>query len=275
MTHIQLLEKLDSQFNLAVRLADGTIPIPLETIDVPPDMHGFPPALIPVWSNSSGPYYVGYWRHWFCERPVTIVELNVEDNWMAIEIARNSSQLVRLVCLDLICNETEMRDVRKFCHQAGIDPTEFTEIRSIADATGQDSSGLRQLPGFGTSSPLQSCLDSNEYQGAFPHEHMQLTPENVRHISPFEVSGTLRQRILSSSFCPPWFSEDDREQLFRDLLTKSDLLGAWMTLNSSGWTLEAAANALAALSASTPDQQFHAMAGSWLAVRSSFENSQY
>jgi hypothetical protein len=47
-----------------VRLAEGGIDIPKYTFKAPADpVFGFPPVLIPLWSNSAWPGYIGISKH--------------------------------------------------------------------------------------------------------------------------------------------------------------------------------------------------------------------
>jgi hypothetical protein len=51
-----------------VACADESIGTPICTLQAPAEWYGFPPALIPIWSDGSWPIYIGYWKHWFVDR---------------------------------------------------------------------------------------------------------------------------------------------------------------------------------------------------------------
>lgn len=51
--------------------AAGRIRLPLGAMRSPAEWYGFPPVLIPIWRDGSGPNYIGVWKHWFTDRPVT------------------------------------------------------------------------------------------------------------------------------------------------------------------------------------------------------------
>lgn len=54
--------------------ASGKIRATAIGMDSPPKWYGFPPALIPIWSEASGDETWGYWKHWFIDRPGTFVQ---------------------------------------------------------------------------------------------------------------------------------------------------------------------------------------------------------
>ena len=76
----------------AVSFATGRLRLPVSGVTYPPSWYGYPPALIPIWSE--GFVYVGLWKHWFTERPLSFVRVYVRAGHTVVEIARTPEQLL-------------------------------------------------------------------------------------------------------------------------------------------------------------------------------------
>jgi hypothetical protein len=84
-------------------------------------VYGFPPALIPMYSESSGPLYCGFWKHHFAERASTIVSLSVEAGYRAREIARNVDQLfAHIVLVAIGVHDGISPEIERFAAGVGI-----------------------------------------------------------------------------------------------------------------------------------------------------------
>src|SRR5262245_10986258 len=95
----------------SLKILDGTIKHPSYGVKNPFECYGFPPALLPLWSDGSGPSYVGFWKHWFCDRQQTIAYFSVEEG-RAYEVARNFEQLIWSELLRLVDNERLHEEVK-------------------------------------------------------------------------------------------------------------------------------------------------------------------
>ncbi len=250
----------------AMEIAFRTLEIPFYT-DTPFNAYGFVPALIPLWATDS-PSYTGYWKHWFApQRQPTFVEVYVRDEYGATEISRDFMQLMLRVLLIAITIEgTVTSDIQKFARQAGVNPTQLTEIAGLAEANGADDAILINLPAFAPDPPL-TCYqgDAQDYPGDFPHDEMALTAPGLSSVCTFEVSEELGERIRHSPFAPPWFTTTDQPQLFARLLQKDDLQGAWMSLNSAGWRFAEAKEAIRQLERQSSIPGFDRLVDAWTA----------
>src|SRR4051794_2545699 len=95
--YLEFLEKLGSS-RLRV-CASGEAGVPLPNYNAPAEWHGFPPALVPIWSDGSGPSYLGLWKHWFSARPISCVRQYVGLGHLTVEIARTEEQFFAYVAI--------------------------------------------------------------------------------------------------------------------------------------------------------------------------------
>ena len=91
-----------------VDCALGHIDPPIITMEAPAGWYGFPPALVPIWSEGSGPNYIGIWKHWFTERPWSFVQMYVGADRKTIEIARTQEQLLSVIAMMAIMQMMEL-----------------------------------------------------------------------------------------------------------------------------------------------------------------------
>lgn len=247
-------------------IAFRTLEVPFYT-DTPFNAYGFIPALIPLWATDS-PSYTGYWKHWFVpQREPTFVEVYVRDEYRATEVARNFTQLMqRLVLTALTIEDAVTSDIQTFAIQVGINGVQLEEIASLARTSGDDDSKLLTLPAFAHDAPL-TCFQGHTkgYIGDFPHDDMALTERNLNNLCTFEVSEDLHRRILDLPSAPPWFTTTDQPLLFAQLLQQGNLHGAWMSLNSTGWSFMEAKKALKRLGQQSNVPGFDLLVEAWTA----------
>ena len=81
-----LLGRLHYSVTLSM-CAMGKLTVPLESYQSSADWYVYPPALVPILSDGSGPTYLGIWRHWFSRRTSSFVKMYVERNRHAVEVA--------------------------------------------------------------------------------------------------------------------------------------------------------------------------------------------
>src|SRR6516165_4324004 len=103
--HYEVLARSLGIPEIAISIARGDIEIPVATYRAPAGDYGFPPALIPLWSDGSMPEYIGYWQHWFVPRKPVLVKCDVESGYYVTEIARSFDQLLRPIALETMCIE--------------------------------------------------------------------------------------------------------------------------------------------------------------------------
>ena len=225
----------------------------------------FLPAMLPLWSTGS-PSYVGYWKHWFSPRRLTVVQADIEENLLAREIARDFSQLVCIAVQAALSAEGSLSsEVRALVTQTKLPEQELDQIVQIAEVTDEEN-GLLALAAF-TGDPPLACFpeDGQGYPGDFPHDAMTLTPQSVRNICTYETSTRLFQQIVALPFAPPWFTETNQSVVFDDLLQQGDYEGAWLSLNSTGWKVADAKAALSRLAIQSQEPGLDLLVEAWSA----------
>lgn len=207
-----------------VRCASGDITPPEFTFDFPCRLdYGFPPAVLPIWSESAGPSYIGVLHHWFGDRKTTFVEYHLETKRFT-EFARTPDQLRFRIVFDLLCNVPDSEEVAEFADALGLCPLdEFEDFF----AEFEDEEEIVHHPVFQDSLPLGLATKNSEYTGDFP-----LRNADLKRYCDFEVG---RKVIAKAKDVPPWFGDVEKSKLFDSLLLSKDYQGAWFCLNSSGW----------------------------------------
>jgi len=271
---------------MAGKIAFGNTLPPLPGVETPFDAYGFLPALLPFWIGQ-GVKYTGAWKHWFGSRRMTFVEVDVENDRRCREVARDFKQLLCRAVLDAVdyAGGAADRDVERFGTQAGLSLAEIEQIVQVHSEWDTEPEGLLLLPGFAAAAPVE-CLDRywdpvNGYAGDFPHPHrdpttgytgdfphdtMHLDEETVRNMCTADTSIELYARIAALPFAPPWFTATKQAPVFRQLLRRQDYLGAWMSLNSSGWRWLEAKDALWDLAEASQVPGLDLLANAWAAV---------
>jgi hypothetical protein len=207
-----------------IQCVAGKIAPPEFTFDVPCRLsYGFPPALLPVWSNSAGPEYLGVWHHWFGNRQTTFVRYHVETACIT-EIARTADQLRAGIVFDLLCNVPETDEVAAFAGAIGLcQPSELDSF--FADY--QDESELALHPLFAGNPPRRLATVPDDYRGDFAVGSVDLN-----RYCDLEIPGDV---VAKATYAPPWFGAEDQAEVFRSRFDSGDLQGAWFCLNSGGW----------------------------------------
>jgi hypothetical protein len=249
---------------VALDVALGKIPLPLADASAPYSVYGFPPALIPMYSESSGPLYCGFWKHHFAERASTIVSLSVEAGYRAREIARNVDQLfAHIVLVAIGVHDGISPEIERFA--AGVGIRDLAAFDRMSMDCGDSLLHLRGRPPFDRQCPLASYEDPSDYDGDFPSSCILESGGDLRGICALEVSRELQQAIASRPDAPPWFTTRDQAMTCRELLDIGDLRGAWMSLNSPGWLFPDAKRALRALADKACNAELSVVAEAWIA----------
>ncbi|MDP1979214.1 hypothetical protein [Undibacterium sp.] len=141
-------------------IAKGGVAVAEFTFKAPADLSfGFPPVLIPLWSEGSWPGYIGIARHWFGDQPDTFIEY-FSGETSAIEIAKNLSQLKAWLVFDSLCNVPDLDEVGQFAESIGFCGS--NEVEAIFEEC-EDVSGLANLDIFKENLP--SVLKNGEKLG--------------------------------------------------------------------------------------------------------------
>lgn len=230
---------------LATEMASGKIPIPIPGATAPAALFGFPPALLPLWSDGNGPFYVGYWWHWFCPRHPTLVEMSIEAGYRVLEIARSIEQLLTVVALRRICLDDGITAVSSdFARQC-----ELSDLQAIDDLslkTGDELHGLIVHPLFSFDPPLAVAMHANQYRGDFPGIIDGL-PVHLGGAAGLEFRDEVMATVRQYSGVPIWLGETNKPALFAELLAQRRLGDAWLCLNSPGWQFAQVRTALCQL----------------------------
>lgn len=254
---------LPSMFSSCI---NGELLSPLSGFMAPANWYGFPPALIPIWSEGSRPTYLGYWKHWFVEREPSFFKMYVASKRMTVEIARTPEQFFCGCIMSAIVAEDGLTDsIRQFAHRVGVD--NINELDAVSLQTGDDPQGYTQLRQFSDLVPLESVRNSDVYLGGFPVPLFEKRNVWWERVCSFEVSEDVLKVWPSMIEIPPWLVPDNSKyDLFKYYVAEGRYDRAWLTLNSSGWTIGDAHNAIRALCRITEERVFHQIANAWIAV---------
>jgi hypothetical protein len=228
----------------------------------PAEWFGFPPALCPIWSDASLPYYLGYWKHWFSSRPASFVTMYVRSGRKVREIARTPDQLFcHAIMAAIVVHDGVTPAIERFSSAVGI--TDLSEIDKVSLKTGDDPLGYSAIPQFKTDTPLASATTPAQYTGTFPTGDFSSSVEWWRDACSFEVSEDVLTAWPNHIAKPLWLRPGPKAPVFDDLLRADDLHGAWLTLSSTGWSVLQAKRALRQLADKANDRVFSLLVAAW------------
>jgi hypothetical protein len=263
--HYELLAKSLGISELALSLANGEIELPDPEIATPAGNYGFPPGLLPLWSEGSGPFYVGYWWHWFTSRQPTLVRIDVEAGYLVDEIARTLEQLVRLVALGSICFKQGISpSLRAFAARVGID--DLDAIDRISLVTGDDPTGLIAHPLFAADPPLACVPTGVGYRGDFPHRTPEGTLVGLDAAAGLEIPVTVLEEVAIVEDAPAWLRVRGQKALFNEYIQRNKLGEAWLSANSPNWRFIDMKSALKELANSAQSETFSLLASAWTSL---------
>lgn len=243
--------------------AMGDIELPIATFQSPGEWLGFPPALCPIWCDASSLIYIGLWKHWFTPRETSFVKMYIRSGRSVKEIARTPTQLFSHMCITALgANEGVNGSVEQFAHAVGIQ--DLAELDAISLRTGDDPVGFALLSDFQSDTPLASIRVPSRYDGAFPTDDRPCKAELWSNVSHFELTEASRARWLATGSLPDWIFPVDRLQCFRKHLNEKNLFKAWLILNSPGWLLGDAVDAIEQLAIVAKDRIFSRLSQAWI-----------
>lgn len=257
----------------AVALAAGDLQLGNE---LPPSWMGFPPALLPLTSTESG-IERGFWKHWFVTgRELTIVEFYGQTLFgkplIAMELARNFTQFLYIQMLQEITLSGGLTpSSRQLAESAGI--TDLEWLHSLASEKGDELAELLVHPVF-RDDPPQSCFDDlSSYSGDFPKASPDISLSLLARACGYEIHSRFgngapdpdryRLRVANSPESPIWLKAESQPAVFYQLLGQDDLSGAWLSLNTPGWMIGEARQAISILSEKAHDPRFTLLANAW------------
>jgi hypothetical protein len=219
-----------------------------------------PPCFIPLFLGY-GASYKGVIHHFFSDTKDTFTEYFLEQGFIS-EIARNSKQWVTLIVLKMIMSKDGLNDeIINFCKQ--VNYTEYEEIDQFTLDYGDALGEFKNLIHLKENTPSRYIKNISHYNGDFPSTLSELNPSQIATASIFEIASPEKLGDIHS--LPLWLdSTVDKQKLFRDYLNKNMLKEAWFALNSKGWKLKDAANALEEIANKTDDELFYLVAKNWI-----------
>ncbi len=248
--------------DLLASVAAGEVSLLSPDLQAPFGPYGFPPGLIPLWSESSVLRYVGLWWHPFSGREAAFVRYSVAGHYPVREIARTETQLFAYSVLSAIgLHEGVTESIRALAERAGLDAEALDRVSLVA---GDVLELLAPHAPFDSQTPL-ACLPTGEgYDGGAPHPAIGVA--RARDFSTLEVDVELRNRIAASAAPPAWFGNSLPQAVFARLLHCGDFAGAWCTLNSGGWAVSQARAAIAELVDASGHPMLSRVAAAWASV---------
>jgi hypothetical protein len=243
---------------------DGVIKAPMATLDAPFGWYGYPPALIPIWSDGSSPSYLGIWKHWFIEREMTYVETYLESGCRSTEIARTEDQLFSyVIILAITAHDGISPGIVDFAKRTGVN--NLDEIDQLTLDIGDNTRGFSRLPQFASKTPLEMITEAKKYDGEFPSEQDSLTLPWAEKTCSFEYKEQSLVNWPKNVEKPAWLAGQGRlERIFDEMLAVGDFGKAWLTLNSTGWKFSEAVTAIRRLASAAGDESFSLLASAWV-----------
>ncbi|NHZ97649.1 hypothetical protein [Massilia sp. CCM 8734] len=128
----------------------GKIQVPQFTLTAPyKPQFGFPPMMIPLWSDGAWPGYIGVITRWFGGDEAGFVKYYAEEQALS-EIALTFDQLKAWLAFDFLCNVPDPDEVGNFAASIGLCAKERVEDYF---AHCQEHSDLSALPAFAIGLP--------------------------------------------------------------------------------------------------------------------------
>jgi len=246
-----------------VDCATGSLRLPLSAVSYPPPWYGYPPALIPLWSE--GYIYIGIWKHWFTKRPLSFVKVYVRDGHTIVEIARTPEQFFCYATISAIVTHDGIRpETERFAQATGV--INLAEIDAVSINTGDEPHGFMAIRQFQTDTPLASVTEVRRYDGWFPRQDFSTAIPWWEHCCSLEVSDEVQTRWPGTVSIPPWLASRPTPHMFQHFLRTGQYRSAWLTLNSAGWSLSEAQTAISQLATAGEDSAFSTLAAAWLAA---------
>ena len=199
MDYIEFLSKNGYSQSL-VDISKGLVKVPDFTVQAPADLSfGFPPVLIPLWSNGSWPGYIGIVKHWFGGRQDSFVQFYTAEHSF-VEVARNFDQLKAWMVFEFLCNVPAPEEVGAFAESIG-----FCAANDVDDIFSdcEDISDLAKLSVF--KNDLPAALEKGDELG---------DPEWLAKTSGVSE---IRGLIASGQYENAWY------QLNSSLISKEDI----------------------------------------------------
>ena len=252
--------------NRIIDCANGRLSCPIAGVEVPPYWYGYPPALIPIWSQGASPKYFGVWKHWFVKREQTYVEMFISADRLTSEIARTPEQFLCFAVISAIVEQDGINnEIESFCRSAKIDNLE--EIDRITLEFGDNPSGFIGLEQFKEKIPLNSISNTMLYSGDFPFIGSDGALINYETCTEFEMDRDIvRDKSINMDF-PEWLASGaSKLYIFDKYVSEGEFGRAWLSLNSRGWSIADARVALTRLAESSGDLDFNCLASACLSV---------
>lgn len=247
-------------------VAAGRIRPPISpwiAIDQP---QAFPPAFVPILQERPGSNYFGYWKHWFGHRQGTYVQLNLGQLRYVFEIARTPEQFVSHLLLEsLSVMRKSTKDIAQFARAVGL--IDFEQLVDHFEVDADDPEQFDKLPQYRGRRPLFGIDEVESYDGDFPISVKGERPASWEEVCAFEIDPWFLADLHAEPTLPAWLRGGDQPALFETLLAGGNLMHAWFTLNSPGWGIEEAREALKRLAASEGAPPLATLVEAWNSIK--------
>ena len=269
MKHLQEIYTALNLDKKLIELANGQISIPYLDNYRQPDEYWYPhpPVLIPLFLGYGASYY-GISQHFFGERKTTFVEYAIEWGYM-LEFARTPNQIYSQMVLDMNMLAEGLDDqILAFC--AEIDFKKFKDVDSFAYQYGNIMEDYDKLIHLQEGTPLTYIKALKNYKGDYPSSEKLFNADQLQACCSFEIANP--QFLEERTDLPEWLKPlVPQRELFNTYIENKDLKSAWLTLNSTGWSLADVAEGLTVLKSMTDNPLFQLVADNWIAGWSNSE----
>lgn len=254
----------------AISCLTGNLILPRENVLAAPfKIYGFPPALLPVWSNGDFYDYEGFWLHWFLNREITFVTYYSEITKVT-ETARDFGQICRIQLANIIgaMSDDEVLnmpdDITNFAKDVGIH--DLDELILLARNVAESPDNLVKSEYFSNRAPIDFIFGDDIYTGSFPDIRSGF---NVLDLNLF-CSIEFDSELLSNNEAefPARYTQSQVQAAFYNALESNDLSAAWLSLNSRGWKGDEAIDGIVALEKIADNPDFSLLVKAWLSANS-------
>lgn len=238
----------------------GKLEAPLASFSCANEIYPYPPAFTPILNNDSDPSYIGIWYRGFWDNKLSsFVEMDISDFSKLTELARTEEQLYyELILRSIIYRDEVLEDAQVFAKTCGID---IEKAKAVAFKT-DDPKEFIELECFQSNTPLNVIVDWGEYDGGFPLDE---------YATSFEASQDVLPNMVKS-----WMPKGKNVvELFNQFETEKKYDLAWLVLNTTGWNVREAQEAVAMLMQYNKDIKFHSSMENWLQKSKKFVEQRY
>jgi hypothetical protein len=251
-------------------LATATTLLPTSLWRTPSGVYGFPPVLVPI-LQTTGPCYYGYWKHWFVSRSATYVEVFPGHPFTVGEYARTAEQFAIRLVLNLIeMNGNGSAAIEQFAATIGV--YDYEGLLRYWRVSGEVETELTRLPEFFGQMPRGREGTQPDYDGSFPCWDFADQRAWWTKACSLEIDPVVMENWPAHLPKPEYLTGQNGIQLLKSYVSNGKLDSAWLSLNSAGWEVSEAQDAMELLKSVTDNPSFHLLADAWLEESDKFRS---